>query len=202
MLDEFVYVPCDVDGARCSLPGHFRPCSARRPRRRRARRRRGTPSSPSRPPSRRPCACRPASSRRRRGRGAAGTSTSAAWRVAGRRARPRGRSSGTHTSTTLRRASMRASHSASRRSFLRPRSAAGRCIFGTAPTTQPRPRARSARPRLMVRPLSPDPRESCKGRGPNVQLISSVVPESLGKARPTQRAVFQSHPVRVDFSMR
>lgn len=58
------------------------------------------------------------------------------------------------------------------------------------------------RPRLMVRPLSPDPRESCKGRGPNVQLISSVVPESLGKARPTQRAVFQSHPVRVDFSMR
>lgn len=86
--------------------------------------------------------------------------------------------------------------------FLRPRSAAGRCIFGTAPTTQPRPRARSARPRLMVRPLSPDPRESCKGRGPNVQLISSVVPESLGKVRPTQRAAFQSHPVRVDFSMR
>lgn len=202
VLDEFVYVPCDVDGARVLyqvisvhvvLVGRgvvglvegegLRPV-------------------PVGPPSRRPCACRPASSRRRRGRGAAGTSTSAAWRVAGRRARPRGRSSGTHTSTTLRRASMRASHSASRRSFLRPRSAAGRCIFGTAPTTQPRPRARSARPRLMVRPLSPDPRESCKGRGPNVQLISSVVPESLGKARPTQRAVFQSHPVRVDFSMR
>ena len=32
--------PCDVDGA-SSLPSHFRPCSARRPRRRRARRRRG-----------------------------------------------------------------------------------------------------------------------------------------------------------------
>ena len=40
-----------------------------------------------------------------------------------------------------------ASHSASRRSFLRPRSAAGRCILETAPTAQSTPRARRARHR-------------------------------------------------------
>ena len=50
------------------------------------------------------------------------------------------RPSGTRTSTTLRRARSLASHSASRRSFLRPRSAAGRCILETAPTAQSTPR--------------------------------------------------------------
>ncbi len=90
VLDEFVYVPCDVDGARLLyqvisvhvvLVGRgvvglvegegLRPVPVR-----------------PRPGTSR--ACLPASPRRRRGRSAAGTSTSAAWRAAGRRTRPRG----------------------------------------------------------------------------------------------------------------